>query len=247
MRRRTLALLALALTSAACRSRAPHPALGVVVPLVPDAGPPPGARAARPPDASTFTLIRDRPAPAGALGVRFGQTRAEVTALHTAAAIPCRPSGEYLFCNAPLEALPVRVMVTYEFCGEALCSIAVDGTRTEDEDVLLREYDSLLEASRRALGTPIAEARRVGPGCRGHLPLCLTSRQSQLNARWSWPDGPQVELSVDQLEDDALQAQAAITWLSAERVHRPAPDPVRATDAAVTADASVTTDASARP
>lgn len=233
--RSTLALLAVALLPAACRSRTPRPALGVVVPLVPDAGQAP--RAAAPngrPDASTFTLIRDRPPPAGALGVRFGQTRAEVLALHVTAAIPCRPSGEYLFCNAPLETLPVRVMVTYEFCGAGLCSVAVDGTRTEDEDLLVREYDALLEASRRSLGAPIAEARRIGPGCRGHLPLCLTSRQSQLNARWSWPDGPQVELSVDQLEDDALQAQAAVTWLSAERVHRPAPEGARAADAAVT-------------
>lgn len=245
MRRRSHLAIAL-LSLAACRSREPRPALGVVVPLVPRADPSltvPSPATRDRPDASTFTLIRDRPAPAGALGVRFGQTVADVTALHRAASIPCRPSGEYLFCEGPLEPVPVRVLVTYEFCGAALCSVAVDATRTEDEDVLMREYDSLLEFARRSLGAPITVARRVGPGCRGHLPLCLTSRQSQLNARWSWPDGPQVELSVDQLEDDALQAQAAITWLSTERVHRPAPDPVR--DAAV--DAAARPDASALP
>jgi hypothetical protein len=92
------------------------------------------------------------------------------------------------------------VLVTYEFCGAALCSVAVDATRTDDEDILLREYDQLLEFTRGSLGAPISSARRIGPGCRGHLPLCLTSRQSQINARWSWPNGPQVELSVDQLE-----------------------------------------------
>ena len=231
MRRRSRSLPLLAvLALAACRSRNPQPALGVVVPLVPRAATPAPASPERP-DASTFTLIRDRPAPAGALGVTFGQTVEQVAALHRAANIPCRPSGEYLFCEGALQPVPVRVLVTYEFCGAALCSVALDATRTEDEDVLTREYDALLEFARASLGAPITAARRIGPGCRGHLPLCLTSRQSQLNARWSWPDGPRVELSVDQLEDDALQAQAAVTWLSAERVHRPAPDPVR--DAAV--------------
>lgn len=229
MRRRSpppclLALLALA----ACRSREPRPALGVVVPLVPRSDRAPAAAAPRDrPDASTFTLITDRAPPAGALGVTFGQTVEQVTALHRAANIPCRPSGEYLFCEGALQPVPVRVLVSYEFCGAALCSVAVDATRTEDEDVLTREYDALLEFARASLGAPITAARRIGPGCRGHLPLCLTSRQSQLNTRWSWPDGPRVELSVDQREDDALQAQAALTWLSAGRVHRPAPDPVR--------------------
>jgi hypothetical protein len=242
MRRRIRTLLCL-VALAACRSRAPRPALGVVVPLVPRDDRPPVAAPRDRPDASTFALIRDRAAPVGALGVAFGQPVAAVTALHRAANIPCRPSGEYLFCEGALQPLPVRVLVTYEFGGAAgLCSVAVDGTRSEDEDLLMREYDQLLEFARASLGEPISSARRVGPGCRGHLPLCLTSRQSALNARWSWPNGPQVELSVDQLEDDALQAQAALTWLSADRVHRPAPDPVR--DAA--ADATPTDDA-ARP
>ncbi|MBK8691101.1 MAG: hypothetical protein IPN17_02035 [Deltaproteobacteria bacterium] len=245
--RRLLALLPIALLALpACRSRNPQPALGVVVPLVPNAdraSARPSAPTSDRPEATTFSLIRDRPAPTGALGVTFGQTVAEVTALHRAANIPCRPSGEYLFCEGALQPLPVRVLVTYEFCGAALCSVAVDGTRSDDEDLLMREYDSLLDFARRSLGAPISSARRIGPGCRGHLPLCLTSRQSQLNARWSWPDGPQIELSVDQLEDDALQAQAAITWLSTERVHRPAPDPVR--DASV--DAAARPDAAALP
>jgi hypothetical protein len=242
MRRRIRTLLCL-VALAACRSRNPRPALGVVVPLVPRDDRPPAAAPRDRPDASTFSLIRDRPAPAGALGVTFGQTPDAVVALHRAANIPCRPSGEYLFCDAPLQPVPVRVLVTYEFCGAAgLCSVAVDGTRSDDEDLLMREYDQLLEFARASLGAPISSARRIGPGCRGHLPLCLTSRQSALNARWSWPDGPQIELSVDQLEDDALQAQAAVTWLSADRVHRPAPDPVR--DAA--ADATPT-DAAALP
>lgn len=236
--RRRLVLLVAALALAACRSRSPRPALGVAVPLVPSSDRPAVAPPRDRPDAATFALIRDRPPPAGALGVTFGQTVAEVTALHRAASIPCRPSGEYLFCEGALQPTPVPVLVTYEFCGAALCSVAVDGTRTQDEDVLTREYDALLSFARTSLGEPISAARRIGPGCRGHLPLCLTSRQSQLNARWSWPDGPQVELSVDQLEDDALQAQAAVTWLSAARVHRPAPDPVRATDAAVDAGPS---------
>ena len=245
--RRLLALIPIALALAACRSRSPRPALGVVVPLVPQSDRAPAAAPRDRPDASTFALITDRPAPAGALGVTFGQTVAEVTALHRAANIPCRPSGEYLFCEGALVPTPLRLLVTYEFCGAALCSIAVDGTRTEDEDVLLREYDLLLEFTRGSLGAPISSARRVGPGCRGHLPLCLTSRQSQLNARWSWARGPQVELSVDQREDDALQAQAAVTWLSADRVHRPAPDPVRdaAVDAAAAPAASL--DAAALP
>lgn len=240
-------LLVLVLALAACRSRNPQPALGVVVPLVPRSdrsATEPSVAAADRPDAATFTLIRDRAAPAGALGVTFGQTVADVTALHRTANIPCHPSGEYLFCEGALTPLPVRVLVTYEFCGAALCSVAVDATRTDDEDILLREYDRLLEFTRGSLGAPISSARRIGPGCRGHLPLCLTSRQSQINARWSWPNGPQVELSVDQLEDDALQAQAAITWLSTERVHRPAPDPVR--DAAVDT-AATPRDAAALP
>ena len=139
--------------------------------------------------------------------------------------MPCRESREYVFCNAPLEPVPVPVLVTYEFCGDALCSVAVDATRTSDEAVLMREFDQLLAFARGTLGTPIHEARHIAPGCRGHLPVCLPSRQSQLDARWSWPDGPQVEVSVDPMEDDALQAQTGITWLSAERVRHPAPDP----------------------
>ena len=227
--RRSFALALMFSVLAGCRDRRPVP--GTVVPLVDPrtaaalVPPGPGAPTSDRPSSETFALIRDRPPPAGALGVRFGEPRAAILARHRTAAVPCRESREYVFCNAPLEPVPVPVLVTYEFCGDALCSVAVDATRTSDEAVLMREFDQLLAFARGTLGTPIHEARHIAPGCRGHLPVCLPSRQSQLDARWSWPDGPQVEVSVDPMEDDALQAQTGVTWLSAERVRHPAPDP----------------------
>jgi len=232
--------LLLASSGACKRNRAP---LGEVERLVPlsqspeaDAGPA-DAGAARRGRSVPVRPITDRPAVAGALGVQFGQTRAAIVAQHTPGA--CRDDGRYTFCNRGIVALPVEgAVVTYEFCGTALCGVALDATRTRDEALLQREFDTLRQWVESTLGAPSHAERRLGQGCSGHLPLCLTSHQAVLAARWQWQNGPQVAVSADALEDDALQAQVAVTWLSAEGVRAqvdpsaPVPDagPVAATD-----------------
>jgi hypothetical protein len=134
-----------------------------------------------------------------------------------------------------------RVVVSYEFCGDSLCSVALDGTRTRDEAMMVREFDALAAMLQTRLGAPSIQVRRAGSGCSGHLPLCLTSRQAEYSARWSWRDGPQVSLSVDALEDDALVAQVALAWLARERVTwdagPPPPHPLLATRDAGAPDA----------
>lgn len=175
-------------------------------------------------DAGTAAFISDRPAPRGALGVDFGAPKAEILQRNAAAHIECRDAAPYLFCPRPLVQVPVPALITYEFRGDRLSSVALDATRTRDEAVLAREYDALLAWVSASLGAPALQHRRVGPGCAGHLPLCLTSHQSELSAHWPWRDSAQVMLSVDQTEDDALMAQAAVTWLSPAQLHDAASD-----------------------
>jgi hypothetical protein len=225
MVRRTL-LLALTLASA-CK---PRPDPYAVVPLVPSASradassgalDPSRPRAPRPSrDASVVRFqTRDGGAPVQALGVAFGSARAELAARNRAAAVPCRDADEYTFCERALVPVPLRaVVVTYEFCGASLCSVALDGTRTRDEALMVREFDQLAAMLQGELGEPSIQLRRVGAGCSGHLSMCLASRQAEYSARWTWRDGPQVSLSVDPLEDDALVAQVAVAWLSPQRV-----------------------------
>lgn len=215
--RRCWAVAAVAL---GCKAR--PAALGAVERIVPqsatasvDAGNVAAARAA----AARRTAIRpiqDRPPPDGALGARFGQSRAELLALHPAG--QCRGEGRYLFCTGARVAVPVAGVVTYEFCNARLCGVAIDGTRTRDEALMGREFDAYRAMLGRDLGPPSTEARRAGPGCSGHLSLCLASHQADYSAKWSWQGGAQVALSVDQLEDDALMAQASVTWLAPEGV-----------------------------
>lgn len=164
--------------------------------------------------------ITDRPAPDGALGVRWGMTRAEVLQLNQAASIECRASREYTFCRRALNDVGLPVVATYEFCGEGLCAVAIDAPRTRDESQMTGNYDRLLTTVKQSLGDPSDEARVLGPGCAGHVALCFASKQSELTARWAWRDGPQVQLSVDQDESDAFQAIASVTWLSAARARQ---------------------------
>jgi hypothetical protein len=214
-------MLALGLGGVACKAR--RPPIGEVERLVPLGAPGAGDADAGPPDAGArrrqapVRPITDRPAVTGALGVRFGMSRAEVLAQHQAG--ECTDSERYTFCRRALVALPVPgAVVTYEFCGATLCGVALDGTRTRDEAQLQREYEALERFVAADLGAPSHAERRIGPGCSGHLPLCLASRQAVLAARWQWTAGPQVAVSADPLEDDALQAQVAVTWLSAAGV-----------------------------
>ncbi len=219
----TLALLALALAAPTCRRRENPFA---IVPLVApgrDAGR--SARdgsASRRPRATPYRPITDRPAPRAALGVDFGTERAALLARYRAITTECRDRGRFVFCPRALAPLAVGTVVTYEFCRDRVCGIAIDGTRTRDEELMAREYERLVGLVRADLGEPVAVVHRVGQGCTGHLPLCLTSRQAEFSARWAWTDGPQVSVTVDQLEDDALMAQAAVTWLSAEGVSQAA-------------------------
>lgn len=229
MARRLRATLVLAVTlAAACKPRRDPYA---VVPLVPSAFAPdasatvldPSRRAVTPRAAHDAGTIRfqhiDRAVPTRALGVEFGAARADIAQRNRAASITCRDADEYMFCPRALVPVPVQsAVITYEFCGSSLCGVALDGTRTRDEALMVREFEQLAGMLRTELGEPSIQVRRAGSGCSGHLPLCLTSRQAEYSARWSWRDGPQVSLSVDQLEEDALLAQVAVAWLSRERV-----------------------------
>jgi hypothetical protein len=147
-------------------------------------------------------------------------TRAAVLEAHRAASIECRDSREYIFCRRALTEVPLPVVVTYEFCGEGLCGVAIDATATRDEAAMASHFDQLHALVVGALGPPSDEARTIGAGCTGHLALCLASKQSELTARWAWRDGPHVQLSVDQDEEDAFRGLASVTWLSAERARR---------------------------
>lgn len=231
MASRLLARWVLAAALAASCKRRPDPY--AVVPLVPyalrvdastgvfDPSRPRAAPPSAPRDASVVHFQHiDGGVPARALGVDFGTSRADLAARNLAAHVTCRDADEYTFCPRALVPLPLEtVVVTYEFCGASLCSVALDGTRTRDEALMVREFDALGAMLREQLGAPSILVRRTGSGCSGHLPLCLTSRQAEYSARWSWRDGPQVSLSVDQLEEDALLAQVAVAWLSRERVN----------------------------
>jgi hypothetical protein len=218
--RPALALALLALV--ACR-REPVDTRAIT-PLVPRGSSALDAGAARPASGSRprrgVRYIADRPAPDGALGARWGMTRAALLEAHRAAGGECRDSREYVFCRRALAPVPLPVVVTYEFCGEGLCSVAIDVAATRDEAQLSAHFDQLYGMVVRTLGPPSDEARTVGPGCAGHLALCLASRQAELTARWAWRAGPHVQLSVDQDEEDAFRALASVTWLSAERARR---------------------------
>lgn len=240
----TTVVVALSL-AAACKDRS-RIDTRAVIPLVPNAGAAPTAADAGRARASNaprthraVRYITDRPAPTGALGVRWGMTRAEVSALHAGASIECRDSGEYVFCRRALVDVPVQGVVTYEFCGAALCAVSIDGPSTRDEAALANHFDGLVAMTRRAIGDPSDEGRSMGPGCAGHLALCLASKQAEMSAHWTWRDGPQVQVSVDQDEEDAFKALAAVTWFSAERARRQ--DPIEAAPTAT--DAGATTDA----
>lgn len=247
---RTIAVLVALTASTACRGRDRIDTRGAVIPLVPGAHETPSetARDAGRPRASNaprthraIRYITDRPAPEGALGVRWGMTRAEVAALNTAATISCRDSGEYVFCRRALVEVPLQGVVTYEFCGAALCAVSVDGPTTRDEAALATHFDALLAMTRRAIGAPSDEGRSTGPGCAGHLALCLASKQAEMSAHWTWRDGPQVQVSVDQDEEDAFKALAAVTWFSAERARRQ--DPVDGPAPRASSDAGAASDA----
>lgn len=234
--------VAFALLAVACKPpRDPY----AVEPLVPrsattDAGAP-ARRAAR--DAAVVHFQQATGGgPTEALGVRFGMARAELLQRNRAASVPCREAGEYVFCERALTPVALtQVVVSYEFCGDALCSVALDGTRTRDEALMVREFESLAAMLQTQLGAPSIQVRRAGSGCRGHLPLCLTSRQAEYSARWSWRGGAQVSLSVDPMEDDALVAQVAVAWLTRERLTwdagPPPPHPLLAARDAGAADA----------
>ena len=221
--------LAFALSSA-CKGRE-RADLRRVTPLVPgarapvaeapDAGRPRASNAQRTHRAVRY--IADRPAPDGALGLRWGVTRADVAARNAAVAITCRDSGEYTFCPRALVEASVAGVVTYEFCASGLCAVSIDAAATRDEAAVTGQFERLAAMVRQSLGEPSDEARSVGPGCAGHLALCLASKQAELAARWTWRDGPQVQVSIDQDEEDAFQALAAVTWFSAERARRQEP------------------------
>lgn len=226
------ALARFVLAAALAGACKPRPDPYAVVPLVPGGGQGdastgvidpahPRVVPAVPHDAAAPVRFRhlDGGVPQRALGVDFGITRAALAQRNAAAGITCRDADEYVFCPRALVPLPVAsAVVTYEFCGPSLCAVALDGTRTRDEALMVREFDALAAMLEAEVGPASVVIRRAGTGCRGHLPLCLTSRQAEYSARWSWRDGPQVSLSVDQLEEDALLAQVAVAWLSRERV-----------------------------
>ena len=176
------------------------------------------ASGSRPPRGIRY--VADRPAPDGALGVRWGMTRAAVLEANRASSIECRDSREYVFCRRALTEVPLPVVVTYEFCGEGLCAVSIDAPATRDEAAMASHFDRLHALVVASLGPPSDEARTVAAGCAGHLALCFASKQSELTARWAWRDGPHVQLSVDQDEEDAFRALASVTWLSAERARR---------------------------
>jgi|GEM_PF-1160467 len=218
------ALLVLALASpVACRPRE-HVDTRAVTPLVRggsgllDAGADVRRTGSRP--RRGIRYVADRPAPDGALGVRWRMTRAAVLEAHRVASIECRDSREYVFCRRALTEVPLPVVVTYEFCGEGLCAVSIDAPATRDEAAMASHFDRLRALVVGALGPPSDEARTIGAGCAGHLALCFASKQSELTGRWAWRDGPHVQLSVDQDEEDAFRALASVTWLSAERARR---------------------------
>lgn len=217
-------VLLLAFVGAACRRARVD--TRTVTPLVPrgpdqfDAGSDARRSAAGSRPRRGIRYITDRPVPEGALGVHWGMSRTALLAAHRTAAIECRESREYVFCRRALAAVPLPAVVTYEFCHEALCSVAIDAQPTRDESLMSAQFDQLYEMVVRTLGPPSDEARTIAAGCTGHLALCLASKQSELTARWAWRDGPHVQLSVDQDEEDAFRALASVTWLSAERARR---------------------------
>ncbi len=179
-----------------------------------------GSRSGTPDASAAAVTITDRPAPQGALGVHWGMSRAEVTQANRAAGVTCRDSQEYLFCPRAMVPVPTQVIATYEFCGDLLCAVALDGVRTRDEVRIDADYGAMLGVVQSELGAPAVSARRVAAGCTGHLALCLTSRQAELRARWSWHDGSQGMVSADQDESDAFLAQVSATYLSPERARR---------------------------
>ena len=107
--------LAFALSSA-CKGRE-RADLRRVTPLVPgarapvaeapDAGRPRASNAQRTHRAVRY--IADRPAPDGALGVRWGMTRAAVLEANRASSIECRDSREYVFCRRALTEVPLPI------------------------------------------------------------------------------------------------------------------------------------------
>lgn len=241
-----LTILAL-LVCAGCKPPRDPRAVERLVPLSaspqPDRDPSPSADPARPAvrpharDAGVLRVVSDRPEPAAALGVRFGMTRAEVSALNRAAAVNCRDADEYMFCGRALVPVRTEVVATYEFCADRLCSVALDGTRTRDEGRIASDYLVLTEIARAELGAPSAEAHHVAPGCAGHLALCLASKQAEYTTRWTWHQGFQAMVSADQDETDAFMAQVSVTYLTGERARRPEP-PAPATPTHIAADAS---------
>lgn len=195
-------------------------------------GPDPAAtdsgRSAARPDVPVVRVLSDRPEPSGALGVRFGMTRAEVAALNTAATIRCRDSGEYLFCARALVPVRTEALATYEFCADHLCSVALDGTRTRDEARVASDYLALAEIARGEMGAPSTESHHVSPGCAGHLALCLASKQAEYTVRWTWRSGFQAMVTADQDENDAFLAQVSLTYITGARARQPESVPLDA-------------------
>jgi hypothetical protein len=241
---KTRLLLFAMLTSIACKQRS-RIDMHTVTPLVanPRVEITEDAGRRRPPGPSRVPrgvrYIEQRPAPDGALGVRWGMTRAEIQQRNTAETIECRTSREYMFCRRALVPVAVASVVTYEFCGEGLCAVAIDGPRTRDESQMNASFEQLLTMVKNTLGDPSDEARRAGAGCPGHLALCLGSKQAELVARWTWRNGPQVQLSVDQDEQNAFEAVASVTWLSAERARQQETHDEVSSDASVDAEVDV--------
>ncbi|MEZ4408978.1 MAG: hypothetical protein R3A52_21275 [Polyangiales bacterium] len=252
MRRAFVIVVAIASLHGCRRNREPR--VGEVVPLVPPAErvaplrpspstepersvPPPAARDS---GVAFGRWVEGRPAPTGALGVRFGATRDEVRQRNADAGVTCRDADPYVFCpRATVDGAPPAI-VTYEFCGDRLCTVALDGARTREPPAMLMEFDALVAMVQRELGPPPTRIRSLAAGCSSQA-VCLHAGQSRLLARWAWHDGPEVSVVVDQVEDDQFVAQAAVTWISADRVRQgiPDPGPPPAADASAEGDADV--------
>lgn len=249
--RRAAVIVSSVVALSACR-RNHEPRLGEVVPLVPQTSSPVRSSNSQSPSQNPTEIhstvrdsgvafsrwVENRTPPTGGLGVTFGTTREALHSRLSDSGVTCRDADPYVFCPRVPDAGPASI-VTYEFCNNRLCTIALDGTRTTVPTEMLREFDALVAMVQRELGPPPTRIRYLAPGCSSQA-VCLHAGQSRLLARWAWHNGPEVSVMVDQVEDDQFIAQAAVTYISADRVRQgiPDPGPPPVVDAGVTQDSS---------
>jgi len=138
-------------------------------------------------------------APTGAGGFHFGQTRDDAQSACTGGNFEFSPTDKGgSRCSGLLAELGYKAAAELEFCGDAVCKIALVLDATTPGEELLKSFRSLNTSLTKKYGEPAKKLTTLPSECTGaKVDECLKSGDIALSRTWSWPTA-KVQLWLNQ-------------------------------------------------